>query len=208
MRPATAIDYLQHADLFRQEKLAEVCIRICAESFDQLKVTWFASLSPHLMIQILHSRYFQPSIDRSVVCSKIASYCRCQMHNIDKNELLSLTNARVMPVICPEEALFFIQVMIRLGVAIDDLLRDDSSKERKLYERCIDAAPEVIQSIIDSVCPTNNYNTDRIRTLHSLPSRQTKNARGDYYRLPPQIKVQLLEYALAHQQIKKLGEEV
>ncbi len=201
--PATAIDYLQHAELFYQEKLADVCIRICAESFDQLKVTWFASLSPHLMIRILHSRFFQPSINCSVVCSKIASYCRCQMHNINRNELLSLTDARLMPVICPEEALFFIQFMIRLGIAVEDLLRDDNSKERKLYERCIGAAPEVILSIVNSVCPSSKYTNDRIKTLHSTPSRQTKNARGDYYRLPPQIKVQLLEFALAHQEIRK-----
>lgn len=207
LRPATAIEYMQHAELFRQEKLAEVCIRICAESFDQLKVTWFASLSPHLMIRILHSRYFQPSINRHVVCSRIASYCRCQMHNIDRKDLLSLTNAKVMPVVCPEEALFFIQLMIRSGIAMDDLLHDDNSKERNLYERCIDAAPEVIQSIVDSVCPRSFNNTDRIQKWHSISSRQTKNARGDYCKLPPQIKVQLLEYALAHQQDRNLGTE-
>jgi hypothetical protein len=203
LRPATAIEYLQHAELFQQEKLAEVCIRICAESFDQLKVTWFASLTPHLMIRILRSRYFQPSIDRSVVCSKIASYCRCQMHNIDRKELLSMTNSKIMPVICPEEALFYIQIMIRLGIPMEDLLHDDNSRERNLYERCIDAAPEVMQSIIDSICP-RSYNSDRILHHHITPNRQTKNARGDYYRLPPQIKVQLLEYALAHQKINGL----
>jgi hypothetical protein len=209
LRPATAIEYLQHAELFRQEKLGDVCIRICAESFDQLKVTWFASLSPQLMIRILHSRYFQLSINRHVVCSRIASYCRCQMHNIDRKDLLSLTNAKIMPKICPEEALFFIQLMIRLGIAMDDLLHDDNSKERNLYERCIDAAPEVIQSIIDSACLGSTYNTDRIQKWHNIPSRQTKNARGDYCKLPPQIKVQLLEYALAHQQNRKLvGTEV
>ncbi len=208
LRPATAIDYLQHAELFCQEKLADVCIRICAESFDQLKVTWFASLSPHLMIRILHSRFFRPSINPSVVCSKIASYCRCQMHNINRNEMLLLTDARSMPVMCHEEALFFIHFMIRLGIAMEDLLRDDDSKERKLYERCIGAAPEVIRSIINSACSSSKYNMDRIKTLHNTPSRQTKNARSDYYRLPPQIKVQLLELTLAHQEIRKLGDEV
>ena len=45
LRPATAINYLQHAELSCQEKLADVCIRICAKSFGQLKVTRFALLS-------------------------------------------------------------------------------------------------------------------------------------------------------------------
>ena len=127
------------------------------------------------------------------------------MHNIDRNDLLSLTNANIMPVISPEEALFFIRIMIRLGIDMEKLLHDDDSRERNLYERCIDAAPEVMLNLIDSSCPRNNVHH---RNYNVPTSRQTKNARADYDRLPPQIKVQLLEYALAHQQIKNLGVEM
>ena len=197
LQPKTAIEYLQQAELYKQTKLAGVCTRICAESFDQLKITWFASLSPHLMKKILHSKYFTRSMDSLALSSKIASYCRCQAHKIiDRGTLLALTNEMIIPVICPEEALFFIQMMIRLGMDImedPNTTRDDqylSSKERSLYERCINAAPTVVTGVIDSLTQCNGE-------VNRRASRQAQSACGDYARLPPQIKVDLLEYALA-----------
>jgi hypothetical protein len=194
--PETSVEYLKHAELFKQKKLANVCVRICAESFGQLKITWFASLDPHLMKRILHSRYFTRSINSRAVCSKIASFCRCQSQKIDRVMLLSLTDAKVMPVVCPEEALFFIQTMIRSGMDMEDYTNDHyiSAKERSLYERCIDASPIVVQGVIDSLTASLPGGSPR-------PSQQ-KTACNDYSRLPPQIKVDLLEYALAQQQIR------
>mmetsp|Transcript_1378 Transcript_1378/g.2891 ORF Transcript_1378/g.2891 Transcript_1378/m.2891 type:complete len:568 (-) Transcript_1378:190-1893(-) len=211
LRPKTAIEYLQHAELYHQKKLAEVCIRVIAQSFDQLKITWFASLAPTLMKKILHSRHFTRSIDSNTVCSKIASYCRCQLHKIDRATLLSLTSTKVMPVVCQEEALFFIQIMIRLGMDTEDRSHDDciSYKERSLYERCIDAAPMVVQGVIDSLSQDNNAVDMKLpHGSRRRPSRQTKNACGDYSRLPPQIKVDLLEYALAKQQKKDVSADI
>ncbi len=200
----TAVRYLSHAELFKQKKLADVCVRICAESFEQLKITWFASLDPHLMKRVLHSRYFTRSIDRKALCSKIASFCRCQSQKIDRAMLLSLTDAKVMPVVCPEEAIFFIQIMITSGMEIGDHTRDDyiSLKERSLYERCVDAAPIVVQGVIDSLCQGKSTGITRLRGGSTIRSSQQKNACNDYSRLPPQIKVDLLEYALAQQQIQ------
>lgn len=203
--PKTAIEYLQHAELYNQKKLADVCVRICAESFDKLKITWFASLSPRLMKRILRSRNLTHSIDCKALCSKIASYCRCQLHKIDGRTLLSLTDAKVMPLVCPEEALFFIQIMIRLGMDMEDRNHDDyiSSKERSLYERCIHAAPMIVQGVIDSLSQCNDVGDRKSPYVcHRRPSRQAKNACGEYSRLPPLIKVDLLEYALAEQQKK------
>jgi len=188
LRPETAIPYLNHADLYRQKKLSEVCVRLCAEQFDHIKIRWLAMLPPHLMEEILYSKYFQCS-SCNQVCSKIAAYCRCHGNAIDSSSFLSLTDARVMPLINPEEALFFIKFMISLGINLDDDEHDLSG--RNLYERCIDAAPSVVRGVIDSLCHgTYSYGS----------RRQDKNSCGDYRQLPPHIKVDLLEYALARQQ--------
>jgi hypothetical protein len=204
--PATAVDYLKHAELFKQRKLADVCVRICAESFGQLKITWFASLAPHLMKRILHSRYFTRSINSWALCSKIASFCRCQSQQIDIAMLLSLTDAKIMPNVSPEEALFFIQILLASGMNMEDLARDDyiSSKERSLYERCIDAAPTVVQGVIDSLRQDGSTGVMRLPSGSHMRPNQRKNACDDYSRLPPQIKVDLLEYALAQQQIGEI----
>ena len=202
--PETAVRYLSNAELFKQKKLADVCVRICAESFEQLKITWSASLDPHLMKRILYSRYFTRSINRKALCSKIASFCRCQSQKIDRAMLLSLTDAKVMPVVCPEEAIFFIQIMISSGMEIGYHTSDDyiSLKERSLYERCIDAAPIVVQGVIDSLCEGRSTGLSRLPGGSPIRPSQQKNACSDYSRLPPQIKVDLLEYALAQQQIQ------
>lgn len=190
LRPETAVEYLNHAELYTQKKLIGICIRILAENFDKLKVTWYASLLPHMMKRVLYSKYFTRSISSMALCAKIASYCRCQ--NIDRAMLLSLTDVKIMSVICPEEALFFIQLLTQSGMDLTENSRDDhiSLKEKSLYERCINAAPSVVQNIIDLLCQSRT---------RGLPIRTSKwkTTCTDYSQLPPQIKVELLEYALA-----------
>ncbi len=185
LKPETAATYLQQAETYKQKKLAEVCVRVCAESFTQIKMTQLCSLEPHLMVKVLHCKYFRPDIESRVICAKIASYCRCQEKSIDKRMFLLLTNENVMQDICPEEALFFIQFMIGLGI---DVNSSNNKKAGRLYERCILAAPYMMQEVVNS---SKQGNTGRI----------TKNASCNYAKLPPQIKVQLLEFALKQQKL-------
>ena len=72
-----------------------------------------------------------------------------------------------------------------------------SKKERNLYVRCISAAPVVMKDVIESLSKGNAGDVDGQRGYHGKSITQTKN---DYTRLPAQIKVDLLEYALAKQQ--------
>ena len=184
LKPETAVSYLQQAETYKQKKLAEVCVRVCAESFTQIKMTSLSSLEPKLMIKVLHCKYFRPDIESRVICAKIASYCRCQEKSVDARMFLLLTSENVMQEICPEEALFFIQFMIELGID----LGSDNQKAGRLYERCILAAPYMMQEVVNS---STRASTGRI----------AKNASGNYAKLPPQIKVQLLEFALKQQQL-------
>lgn len=210
----TAITYLLHSDLFRQKKLSNVCINICAQEFHALKIRSLAMLPPYLMERILYSKHFRGD-DRynNAVCAKVAAYCRCQETNIDGRMLLALTDFRVMPEICPEEALFFIKFMIALGMD----LKDDSEKDphnlsnggRMLYERCVDAASSVVSGVIDSLCHTNGLLPPDIGDSTRMPTvytRKNKMISADYSQLPSQVKVDLLEYALAKQQ-RGLGME-
>lgn len=183
LRKETAVIYLQQAETYKQKKLAEVCARVCAESFTQIKMTSLSTLEPHLMKMVLHSKYFRPEIESRAICAKIASYCRCQDKSISTKMFLSFTSENVMQHICPEEALFFIQFMIGLGIDVSC----DNQKAGRLYERCILAAPHVMQEII------NSSSKGRV-------GRMAKNASGSYAKLPPHIKVQLLEFALTQQQ--------
>ena len=177
-------------DLYQQKKLVEVCIRLCSENFDRLKITWLASLSSNLMKRILYSRYFKTTIDSELLSSKLASYCRCQLHKIDSSTLLFLTNAKIMPIVCPQEALFYIQIMIRLGMNMDD------KRAKSLYDRCIDASPDIVQVI----CQERGSDFAGKYTIKtSQTSRLIRTARVDYSRLPPNVKVDLLEYALSKQ---------
>ena len=177
-------------DLYQQKKLVEVCIRLCAENFDRLKITWLASLSSNLMKRILYSRYFTTTIDSKVLSSKLASYCRCQLHKIDTSTLLFLTNIKIMPMVCPQEALFYIQILIRLGMNMDD------KRAKSLYDRCIDASPDIVQVVCQE---RGGITYDVAGKYTGQTSRLIRTARVDYSRLPPNVKVDLLEYALSKQ---------
>ncbi len=180
--PETVVTYLQQADTYRQKKLAEVCARVCAESFTRIKMTCLSTLEPHLMRKVLYSKYFRPDIESRAICAKIASYCRCQDKSLDTKMFLLLTSENVMQNICPEEALFFIQFMIGLGIDVSG----DNQNAGRLYERCILAAPHMMQEVLNRSCKGH-------------AGRIAKNASGSYAKLPPQIKVDLLEFALTQQ---------
>ena len=180
LRKETAVTYLQQAETYKQKKLAEVCARVCAENFTQIKMTSLSMLEPYLMKKVLHSKYFRPDIDSRAICAKIASYCRCLSKSISTKMFLSFTSEKVMQHICPEEALFFIQFMIDLGIDVSS----DNKKAGHLYERCCLAAPYMMQEVVNSC----------------RKGRIAKNASGSYAKLPSQIKVQLLEFALKQQE--------
>ncbi len=183
LRKETAVMYLKQAETYKQKKLEEVCARVCAENFTQIKMTSLSTLEPHLMKIILHSKYFRPERDSRAICAKIASYCRCQDKSISTKMFLSFTSENVMQHICPEEALFFIQFMVGLGIDVSC----DNQKAGRLYERCILAAPHMMQEVVSS-------------SSKGRAGRIAKNASGSYAKLPPHIKVQLLEFALTQQQ--------
>lgn len=182
LSPETAVTYLQQAETYEQKKLAEVCARVCAESFTQIKMTCLSMLEPHLMTKVLYSKYFRPEIECRAICAKIASYCRCQEKSLNTKMFLLLTSENVMQYVCPEEALFFIQFMIGLGIDVSY----DNQEAGRLYERCILAAPHMMQEVVNRSCKGH-------------VGRIAKNASGSYAKLPPQIKVELLEFALTQQ---------
>ncbi|KAL9190600.1 hypothetical protein ACHAXT_000306 [Thalassiosira profunda] len=195
LRSETAAEYIQCAELYREKKLANVCARILAESFHQLKLTRLASLPPHLLERVLHSRHFVPSVNSKEVCSKLASYCRCQLHNIDRGTLLSLTSEEIMPVVSPSESLFFIAMMTRLGMGMEDHV---SAEERSLYERCVVAAPAIVNRVIGSLAEEGSASVEEVQSRSRR--RKTRALYGDYSRLPLQVKVDLLEFVVAQQQ--------
>jgi hypothetical protein len=202
LRPETAITYLLEADMYRQKKLRNVCTQICAEEFDRLKIRHLAMIPPRLFESILYSDHFHS--DNYAVCSMIAAYCRCQESNIDGLMLLAFTDASIIPEIYPEEALYFIKTMLSMGMNLDyDVGQDEyQCRVRSLYERCISAAPSIVHEVLDSFCHSpgrDNVNPEDMR-LSNVKTRQSNMVCADYRQLPPQVKVDLLEYTLAKHQ--------
>ena len=203
LRPETAITYLLEAELYGQKKLRNVCLQICAEEFDHIKIQQLATIPPPLMVNILYSNHFICA-DDYLICSKIAAYCRCQENNIDGVMLLALTDASVMPEIFPTEALYFIKSMLSLGMNLNDYLgqNQDQCKVRELYERCISAAPSIVHEVLNSFCNADNNREVNLGDvgISNAETRKIKMVCTDYRQLPPQVKVDLLEYALAKNQ--------
>ena len=203
LRPETAITYLLEADLHRQKKLRNVCIQICAEEFDNMKIRQLAIIPPYLFESILYSSYFNCS-DTYAVCSTIAAYCRCRDQDINGSMLLALTDRSIMPEIYPKEALFFIKTMLSMGMNLEDDVGQDQRqyRVRELYERCIGASPSIVHEVLDSLCNSHgkDVNIDDGVVMSNVRTRQNKLVCADYRQLPPQVKVDLLEYALAKHQ--------
>ena len=88
-------------------------------------------------------------------------------------------------------------------------LSDDSGEyqphrnARNLYERCVGATPPIVHEVLDSLCrggsPGRDFALDEMR-ISNVHTRQNKLVCADYRQLPPQVKVDLLEYALAKRQ--------
>ena len=182
---ASAPRYLQLADIYWENKLIDASTKVCAEDFHETKMTALAQLEPDQLTRILHSTFFEP---RDNTSSKIASYCRCQLHNLSRETLLSLTDEHVMPSICPNDALFFVQLMLRLGV---DVINESSliKEERRLYLRCVEVSPTIVKGVISSM-------TRDMESAKNLKFRG-RAIRSDYLRLPAEVKVDMLEFALA-----------
>ena len=101
-----------------------------------------------------------------------------------------------MPVVSPAESLFFIAMMTRLGMGMEDH-RHVSAEERSLYERCVEAAPAIVSRVIGSLAEEGSASVEEVQ---SRSMRRKTSAFGDYSRLPPQVKVDLLEFVVAQRQ--------
>ena len=182
---ASAPRYLQLAGVYWENKLVDASTKAIAQDFHETKMTALAQLEPNTLIRVLHSAFFEP---RDNTSSKIASYCRCQLHNLSRETVLLLTNEHVMPSICPDDALFFVQLIVRLGV---DVINESSlmKEERRLYLRCVEVSPTIVRGVINSM-------TEEMEGAEKMKFKG-RVIRSDYLCLPPEIKVDVLEFALA-----------
>ena len=187
LRPETAPTYLLEAATYKHDKLVAASLKICAESFKDIKLSAMVLLPPDLFELVVRSPHLV--CDSEALSVRVAAYCRCRPDGINLETIKSLTDAAIMPRIAPDEALFYIHMLSLLGVDLPDPSKGGAAPT--LYDRCVAASPNVIRGALQVKHSTLCTHTSNFHDRH----RQTIN--NDYDDLPPGVKVDLLESTIA-----------
>ena len=187
LRPETAPTYLLEAATYKHDKLVAASLKICAESFKDIKLSAMVLLPPDLFELVVRSPHLV--CDSEALSVRVAAYCRCRPDGINLETIKSLTDAAIMPRIAPDEALFYIHMLSLLGVDLPDPSKGGVAPT--LYDRCVAASPNVIRGALQVKHSTLCTHTSNFHDRH----RQTIN--NDYDDLPPGVKVDLLESTIA-----------
>ena len=174
LTPETAPIYLVAAKSFKNEKLASTAINAIAKNFKAVKLTALSSLPPQFLIDIVQSGHLHTN-GSEAFSSKIAAYCRCRPEEITFHVLESLTSPKLMPTIAEEESLYYLQLLVSLGVENDP----------SLFDRCLEQAPKLLKKVMNQTMSLNGAGKAAFRL-------QETN-QDFYHTLPDSIKVQLLE---------------
>jgi hypothetical protein len=187
LSPETSPTYLLEAETYAHEKLRSAALNACAQHFESIKFSRIVTLTPSLLEQVVTSPNLKAS--SRVLSARVASYCRCRPGSVDAKMLQLLTRPDRMPEIAPEESLFFLHLISEVDDEGDDesLGGRRSGGQHSLYNRCLEASADIVRVIVVS---KGNASNKRVST----PAR---NAAKEYYSLPPTMKVDLLEHALA-----------
>ena len=187
LRPETAPTYLLEAATYKHDKLVAASLKICAESFKDIKLSAMVLLPPDLFELVVQSPHLV--CDSEALSVRVAAYCRCRPDGINLETIKSLTDAKIMPRIAPDEALFYIHMLSLLGVDLPDPSKGGAAPT--LYDRCVAASPNVIRGALQVKSSALCTHTSNFHDRH----RQTIN--DDYDDLPSGVKVDLLESTIA-----------
>ena len=183
----TSPTYLMEAQNFRHQKLFDVSLTLCAENFELIKFSKIVTLSAELFVMVVDTEELKCSSE--VLSSRVASYCRCRPGAIDVDMLKKITNRKKMPLIAPEESLFFLHLLSEIDGDDVSVSTSDPSRTQDLYKRCVIASTEVVRMATES--------KETAPSKKSSESRPKRNAVKEYHSLPAAVKVDLLEQALA-----------
>lgn len=187
LRSETGPTYLSEAATYKHDKLVTACLKICAESFKDIKLSAMVLLPPDLFELVVRSPYL--ACDSEALSVRVAAYCRCRPDGINLETIKSLTSAEIMPRVAPDEALFYIHMLSLLGVDLPDPSKGGAAPS--LYDRCVAASPNVIRGALQVKHSALCTHTSNFHDRH----RQTIN--NDYDDLPSGVKVDLLESTIA-----------
>lgn len=187
LRSETAPTYLLEAATYKHDKLVAASLKICAESFKDIKLSAMVLLPPDLFELVVRSPHLV--CDSEALSVRVAAYCRCRPDGINLETIKSLTDAEIMPRVAPDEALFYIHMLSLLGVVLPDPSKGGAAPT--LYDRCVAASPNVIRGALQVKHSTLCTHTSNFHDRH----RQTIN--NDYDDLPSGVKVDLLESTIA-----------
>lgn len=130
----TALDYLVEANKFGEKKLAKASADVCAANMNHIH--GIQNISVNLLLEIVNSSKFYA--DSEQLSLMIAQSFR--QHDFIKREnvdiVQTLTSFEKMPSIHHDEASFFLQVCLELGLSKDT----DNAASPSLYQRCITSA--------------------------------------------------------------------
>jgi hypothetical protein len=187
LRPETAPTYLVEAATYKHDKLTAASLKICAESFMNIKLSVIVLLPPDLFELVVRSPHLVCNSES--LSARVAAYCRCRPDGVDLEKIKSLTDAQIMPRVAPDEALFYIHLLSLLGVDLPDSSKGGAAPT--LYDRCVVAAPNVVRGALQV------KHSPLCTHTSSFHDRQRQTINRDYDDLPSGVKVDLLESTIA-----------
>jgi hypothetical protein len=207
LRPDTAPTYLVEAHGFSHEKLFQSALNICAQHFESIKFSHLVKLTPQLFEQVVSSPLMECSSE--ALSSRVASYCRCRPGVVDAETLQLLTHPDRMPKIAAEESLFFLHLIaeVEQDDADDESLSIGGRRKlgtNSLYSRCVEASDDIVRiAILNTRDKKDSAKKVKKGKKSSSESRPTRTAVKEYYSLPAQMRVDLLENALLNSPTKE-----
>jgi hypothetical protein len=181
---STALIYMEDADLLKDKDLANIALKLVAESFAELSLDSLITLSPILFQRLVsHSAIMCTPEHLSEI---IASYIRYHPLEMNHELFFLLTNANVLPRVSSNEAFWYLSYGSDTfrGILVDETF---GGSQGSLKGRCMFA---ITSQWRNSLLPAVGASLDQRGSVSQIEKYKA------YRNLPSDIKIELLEYAL------------
>ena len=219
----TAPTYFDEGETYADEKLQAAALSLCVDNFATIDVGNLERLPPPLFARIV-SMLVHPADGGVRLSAHVASYCRAHPNAVDAKMLRALTPADKMVFIDPSEAIFLLELSLKLALPGADggtgvyspssvtaevaAADGDDTLRARCTRACTDtwestlagvacAAPETKAAVSPSTAPGAEAASSEGPSSKRRRTEETAaSLTTPYDRLPSDVKIELLEAAL------------
>lgn len=195
----TAPTYLSEADLVLDEDVQKKAVQLMAENFGRMDMTVIAQLPAKMFKEVLSSPHLE--VESEFLSSKVAQFMRYTDGSAISDEMLfMLTHPQIMPMICPDEAFFFLNWGLKYPQVLDE------GADASLRNRCIEAVSRSWMTTLAG--PIATLRPDAAKGIHA--GNLNPECAFNYSSLPADIKVEIFEASIlaAKRDVEKSKSEV